>query len=133
MRRREPGRDAAGEVIYPGLRALLVEANGPLRSAVILSLAQLGDNQGLEELARLARDEEPATRAAAIRAMGETGHSRFLRTLIEMLWTESSPTVQTAGLQALTRLVPEDRHPPHDAALGYADRLQAWADVVKSL
>ena len=129
----EGTRDAEGEVIYPGLKSLLVEANGPLRSAVILALAQLGDNQGLEELTRLARDDEPAIRAEAIRAMGETGRSRFLRPLVEILWTESSPTVQTAGLQALGRLVPEDRHPAHDATVGYADCLQAWADVVKSL
>lgn len=128
----EGTRDAEGTVIYPGLRAMLPGAEGQLRWAVILSLGQLGDSQGLDELLRLARDQEPLTRASAIRAMGETGQSRFVQPLLDILWTESSPTVQSAGLTSLGHLVPADRHPRQDAASPYTERLQAWADATRS-
>ena len=41
--------------------------------------------------------------------------------------------LQSAGLAALGQLVPEDRHPPRDTSSAYSERLQAWADAVKSL
>ncbi len=129
----EGTRDGEGGVIYPGLRSMLPGATGQLRWSVVLALAQLGDGAGLDELNRLARDTEPLTRAAAVRAMGETRQSRFVQPLLEMLWTETSPTVQAAGLTALGQLVPEDRHPPRDTSSAYSERLQAWADAAKSL
>jgi hypothetical protein len=123
-------RDADGATIYAGLRPLLAETEGQLRSDVVLAMARLGDSAGLEELARLARHSDPAVRLSAVQAMGQSGQMRFVEPLVQLLWTESVPAIQTAGLESLAQLVPTERHPVLPVNSEFTERVRAWASAV---
>ena len=119
-------RSEMGETIYPGLRPLLATEAGNRRWDLLLTMAQLGDSSAASELERLARDPQPVHRTKALRAMGETGQSRFIETALTVLWTEQDRRVIDAGLECLTKLVPADSQPRSAAGLTVAEKVAAW-------
>ncbi len=119
-------RDAQGEVVYGGLRPLLGTASSELRRDVVLAMARLGDATGIEELHRAAVDTDPMARAWAVRAMRESGQSRFVTELTRLLWVERDTRVRQEGLATLAALVPPDQHPRWPATATLDDRIDAW-------
>ena len=94
-----------------GLRPLLREPRGPLHFAVVVSMSRIGDAQAMDELIRLSFDASPTVQTDIVRAMGETGQTRFVEPLIRLAWTEKHYNVKSAAAMALRQLVPADEHP----------------------
>lgn len=133
------GLPAAGDSpATPGLRSLIATPNSELQDAVIVSLCQLGDQTGCQELIRRCHAAEPARRQAAVQAMVRSGRGQFLEPLIQLAWTESSPPVRREMLAALHALAPADDRPENLRPLQSDDsrsesavaeeQLRAWAE-----
>lgn len=95
-----------------GVRSLITTEHPQLRVQVCACLCQFGDQQGVNELTRLARDGNWNIRYAAVEAMGSSGQTRFVGTLTQLGWTEKHPSVQRVLLQSLEQLVPASQRPP---------------------
>lgn len=106
----EAAAAALGELGDPSALEPLETALGSrapgFRLTVSRSLAKLGSVAGREELARLARNDDPQIRRSAIVAIGELGDRRFVPGLIDALGDDSQPAARAAlaGLSAITRL-----------------------------
>jgi HEAT repeat protein len=99
-----------------------------LRVKVSACLCRFGDQQGVDELIRLARDGDWSIRHQAIEAMGLSGQTRFVETLAQLGWTEKQPSVQRVLLQSLDQLVPAGQRPNELRENLTTDRqLEAWA------
>lgn len=133
------GLPAAGDTpAAPGLRGLITTKDAELQEAVIVSLAQLGDEAGIQELVRRCHAPEPSRRLAAVQAMARTGRPQFLEPLIQLAWTESTPQVRREMLAALTALAPPDDRPaairplepgdPRSESALADEQLHAWAE-----
>jgi HEAT repeat protein len=94
-----------------GLRPLLTESHGQLQFAVVASMARLGDAAAMQELVRLALDENSTSRLDVVQTMGETAQTRFVEPLIRLAWTESNHHVRQAALANLQKLVPPAEQP----------------------
>jgi HEAT repeat protein len=104
-----PHPDQAG---HPqGLVPLLADPDPRLRTATAISLSQLGDPRGMQELVRMSYHESPAVREQFVRHMGASGRTRFVEHLIRMGHTEQNPNVQRSILASLEQLVPGDARP----------------------
>lgn len=111
-----------------GLRSLLRDGDRQTRFAAAVALSRLGNEEGLAELSRLAHDDSPAARIEAVRAMAETGRTRFRRPLVALGWTERNERVRRAILEALNELTPPADRPDELAqARDDAARMEAWA------
>jgi HEAT repeat protein len=102
---------AAGQAPLRGLRPLLTETQGQLQFAVVTSMARLGDAEAMQELVRLALDENSTSRLDVVQTMGETGQTRFVEPLIRLAWTEPNHHVRQAALANLQKLVPPADQP----------------------
>lgn len=133
------GLPAAGDApATPGLRSLITTPDAEMQEAVIVSLCQLGDDAGCQELVRRCHAPETERRQAAVQAMVRTGRPQFLDPLIQLAWTESSPPVRREMLAALSTLAPADDRPPAIRPLDSEDsrpesarveeELRAWAE-----
>ncbi len=121
--------DAAGGRAVRGLRDLLTSPDRSLRMAVAVSMAELGDEQGAEELIRLSYDKDPNVRIEVIRAMAQTGRTRFVEHLVRLAWTERHAIVKREILAALEQLVPPENRPPSLAqARTDQQRVEAWVE-----
>lgn len=110
-----------------GVRPLLTTGNTALRVKVAACLSQFGDQQGIGELQRLARDPDWNIRYQAIQAMGAGGQTRFVGTLTQLGWAEKHPSVQRALLQSLAQLVPETQRPPElSSSLTPDKQIEIW-------
>lgn len=94
-----------------GVRSLISTDRLQLRVKVCACLCRFGDQQGIHELSRLARDSDWTIRNQAIEAMGAGGQTRFVDFLTQLGWTEKHPSVQRTLLQALDQLVPPSGRP----------------------
>jgi len=105
------GGESQSEMI--GLEGLMRSFSGERHLAVVESMARLLDPRGLDELNRLSYSEDWRTRRAAIEVMAETGQTRFLDRLINILWLdgESRPEVEIAALAAIEKMIPLIEHP----------------------
>lgn len=121
-------RDAKGDVVYGGLRPLLGTESPELRREVVLAMARLGDATGIEELRRSASDTDPLARLRAIRAMKESGQTRFVTDIVRMLWIERDVRVQQEGLATLAEIVPPDRQPRWPRTATPAEKIAAWSE-----
>jgi len=110
-----------------GVRSLLTTNHPPLRVKVCACLCRFGDQQGVNELLRLARDGDWNIRYQAIEAMGMSGQTRFVESLVQLGWTEKQPSVQRVLLQSLEQLVPPSQRPGELQGNLTTDRqLEAW-------
>ncbi|MCC7425158.1 MAG: HEAT repeat domain-containing protein [Planctomycetaceae bacterium] len=117
-----------GVAAQPGLRALMTHPDARLRHAAVEAMARLGDEQGMNELARLGYSDSPEIREQAARAMGESGQTRFVEPLIRMGWTESHGPARKAALAALEELVPPENRPPQLGGVTSEDgKIRTWS------
>ncbi len=111
-----------------GLRELLGHPDKPLQFAAMVSMSQLGDPQGMQELMRMSYHQSAQIREEAVRQMGDTGQTLFVGHLINLAWTESHDTVRRSILDSLDRLVPSDKRPQGlDQAVGHDAKIRLWA------
>ena len=133
------GVAASGETpASPGLRSLLTTPDGPLQDAVVISMCQLGDPVGYQELVRRCHSSDAGRRRAAVQAMVRTGRQQFVEPLIQLAWTEPVPHVRREMLSALAALAPEGDRPqpvapemtdePRTEAAITEEQVRAWAD-----
>lgn len=110
-----------------GVRSLLMTPHPQLRVKVSACLCRFGDQQGVDELIRLAKDGDWSIRYQAIEAMGLSGQTRFVESLVQLGWTEKQPSVQRVLLQSLDQLVPAGQRPNELRENLTTDRqLEAW-------
>jgi HEAT repeat protein len=109
----------------PNLRSLLTSSDQEIRFAAAVSLCRLGAGEGMQELVRLSYHPNPSIREQAVKEMGLSGQTRFVRHLVTLGWTEKNDQVRHAILMALDRLVPPENRP---AAVG---GLTAWDAKIK--
>ncbi|NOX54669.1 MAG: hypothetical protein GXP27_09565 [Planctomycetes bacterium] len=110
-----------------GLRSLLNHQDARIRLAAAVSMSQLGDDQGIQELTRLSYHADPQVRVQVIREIGRTGRARFIEHLVRLAWTEKHPAVKRAILRSLEELTPAEELPPELAtATTDDDRIYAW-------
>jgi hypothetical protein len=121
-------RDAKGDVVYGGLRPLLGTESLDLRREVVLAMARLGDSTGIEELRRSAVDTDPLARLWSIRAMRESGQTRFVTDIVRLLWVERDLRVQQEGLTSLAALVPLDQQPRWSRTATLSEKIAAWSE-----
>jgi HEAT repeat protein len=111
-----------------GLRPLLTESQGQIQSAVVASMARLGDAEAMQELIRLALDANSTSRLDVVQTMGETGQTRFVEPLIRLAWTEQNHHVRQAALASLQRLVRAAEQPGGLVrAKTTAEAVEIWA------
>lgn len=133
------GLPAAGDTpATPGLRSFITTQDAELQEAVLVSLCQLGDDAGCQELVRRCHAPESDRRQAAVQAMVRSGRPQFLDPLIQLAWTESSPPVRREMLAALSALAPPDDRPsairpvdsedPRTESTMAEEQLRAWAE-----
>jgi HEAT repeat protein len=112
-----------------GLRSLLTDSDSDIRMAAIISMCHLADRQAMQELIRLSWNHETQIRVRAVRAMGETGISRFIGPLIHLGWTERHSDVRRSLLASLQQLTLPGKRP---AGLcdesRYDVKIKAWLD-----
>ncbi|MCA9069400.1 MAG: HEAT repeat domain-containing protein, partial [Planctomycetaceae bacterium] len=112
----------------PGLRQLLADDDLRVSVASSIAMSRLGDPQGHDELIRLTHHPDPRIREQVILAMGQTGQSRFVNSLISLGWTAKDVRTQNAVLQSLNSLVPAANQPIQLAeAKGTEDKIRVWA------
>lgn len=113
----------------PGLRSLLTHSDTDTRIRTVISMAQLGDRQGMEELARLSWSPEHGTRQIAVQAMGKTNSTWFIEPLIRRGWTERHVDVRRAILNSLNQLTLPGKRPANllDES-GYDVKIKAWLE-----
>lgn len=126
------GLPASGSsTAVPGLRGLMTDVDEEVRLAAVVAAATLHDELAMQELMRLAQHATPAMRVFAVESMANTGHPRFVETLIRMGWTESADPVKLSILKSLDTLTPVDRRPTELAGLvvnaSIDDKIKAWA------
>jgi HEAT repeat protein len=119
---------SANQAALRGLRPLLTESQGQIQSAVVASMARLGDAEAMQELIRLAMDANSTSRLDVVQTMGETGQTRFVEPLIRLAWTEQNHHVRQAALASLQRLVPAVSQPAGlIRAKSTAEAVEIWA------
>lgn len=122
-----PSAGQPGDSPPIGLRQLLSHPDSRLRFAAIVAASRLGDRAAMEQLTALSRSEDAAVREDAIRAMGESGQSRFVGEIVRLAWTEPSDAVQRAMLDSLNQLIPSGERPLGLADGGsYDDKIILW-------
>ncbi|MBI3863412.1 MAG: HEAT repeat domain-containing protein, partial [Planctomycetia bacterium] len=94
-----------------GLRPLLTESQGQLQVAVVTAMSRLGDPQAMQELVRLSLDVNSTSRQEFVQIMGESGQTRFVESLVRLVWTEPNQHVRQAALASLKKLVPAAEQP----------------------
>jgi HEAT repeat protein len=125
----DDGDGEEGEPPSRGLRALLTHPQQRIRFACAVSMSQLGDSEGMQELIRMSFHESSTVRRQAVTQMGETGRARFVEHLIRLGWTETNAMVKRAILANLDRLTPPVKRP--EGLLDAADfdaKIQLWAE-----
>ena len=111
-----------------GLRNLLTAADGQVRLAAAVSLAQLGDETGRSYLVRMLRQDDPDVRTAVVGEMGRTGLTSFVRPLIELGHVERDDRVAARIVASLAELVSPEQQPPEVRRPGDArTALAAWS------
>lgn len=118
-----------GHLKLIGLRRLLTVFSGEKHLAVVASMSRLLDQTALDELNRLSHSGDWRTRIAAIEVIAETGQTRFLNRLIDIVWLgeESRPEVQRAALKAIEKMIPSDEHPTNlQTAQNAQQRAAVW-------
>lgn len=122
-----PGSDAASAL--PGLKPLLAHADPRVSLAAAIAMSRLGDPLGHDELLRLSQHPDDRVRLEVIAAMGTSGQTRFVETLIGTGWTAQTEPIQRAVLTSLDQLVPTEKHPPALAtATRTEDKIKTWAE-----
>lgn len=112
----------------PGLRQLLADEDVRVSVEAAIAMSRLGDPEGHDELIRLTHHPDPRIREQVILAMGQTGQSRFVDSLIGLGWTAKDVRIQAAVLKSLASLVPPANQPAQLAeATGLEDKIQVWA------
>lgn len=112
----------------PGLRQLLADEELQVSVTAAIAMSRLGDPEGHDELIRLTHHPDPRIREQVILAMGQTGQSRFVDSLISLGWTAKEVRIQQAVLKSLETLVPRRNLPPElSQALRTDDKIQIWA------
>jgi HEAT repeat protein len=118
---------SANQAGMRGLRPLLIESQGQIQSAVVASMARLGDADAMQELIRLALDANSTSRLEVVQTMGETGQTRFVEPLIRLAWTEQNHHVRLAALASLQRLVRTAEQPARLArAKSASEAVEIW-------
>jgi len=100
------------------LRELLKHIDSPDRSAITLAIGPL------------LKSSDPATRAAALRALSEHGTSSIIPTILLVSQTDPVAYVRAAGLSAYTALVPHPEETVFIDALADADWRVRHAAVI---
>lgn len=112
----------------PGLKSLLTSSDRELRFRTAVALTLLGDTAGEDELLRLVYEPNIELRTQAVRAMAETGRTRFRRHLANAAWTEDNDRVRHVMLEGLLQLTPQSERPPALSKAKNDDaRAEAWA------
>jgi HEAT repeat protein len=114
-----------GSRTSPNLHSLLTSSDHEVRFAAAVSLCRLGAAEGMQELVRLSYHTNSSIREQAVKEMGLSGQTRFVRHLVTLGWTEKNDQVRHAILDALDRLVPPENRP---AAVG---GLTSWDAKIK--
>lgn len=96
----------------PSLHAKLTHADQRVRFETVAALSRLGHIEGMQELVRLSSDTRNSVRMDAVREMGDSGQTRFVEPLIQMVWTERNPQALKTALESLEKLVPLSEQPP---------------------
>lgn len=110
-----------------GLRPLLGESQGPLHLQVVTAMSRLGDAEAMQELVRLSLDVHSTSRQEIVQIMGESGQTRFVESLVRLVWTEQNPHVRQAALGSLQKLVPVPDQPARlPQAKSLAEAVEIW-------
>ena len=107
-----------------GLRSVMTDSDQQLRFAAAVSLSQLGDGQGMQELIRMSYSQNAKIRIRVVEQMGLTGRSWFIDHMIQLAWTESNDSAKRAILRSLDQLVPMEKRPQ-----GLADEFRFDAKI----
>ena len=113
-----------------GLALLLKDERYFVRQQAALALGQMGE-PALDLLLEMAASSAPATREAAIEALGSTSSTRAVNRVIDAL-SDSNPTVRAAAVKALGESSSE-RAVPHLMALLRDDSSALRAQAASSL
>ncbi|QDU81406.1 HEAT repeat protein [Polystyrenella longa] len=113
-----------------GLLALLQETEPELRFAVISATSKLGYQQTTQELIFMGQHPEANVRLRAIKAMGESGQTRFAKPLLQLGINEQQTQVQREILNSLQKLTTYGTTPPQDIArYPYEQQLKMWDEI----
>jgi HEAT repeat protein len=119
-----PNGDQAG---LKGLRPLLTESQGQLQFTVVIAMSRVGDAAAMQELVRLSLDVNSTTRQEVVQIMGESGQTRFVESLIRLIWTEQNAHVRQTALASLLKLVPAAEQPSRlPQAKTPAEAVEIW-------
>jgi hypothetical protein len=99
--------ESAGAVMSEDLRSLFqtatLDSNNRVVGNALIALYRLGDADAVASLHELISRPDPAFRATAVWAMGETGDTRFLPVLAKIL-SDSNEPARSAAFRAIRKL-----------------------------
>ena len=96
------------QAVTPALVAAAEQGDFWVRYAAVEALGRIGDPAAVESLLRLMQDDA-WMRPAIVEALGAIGHVGAVQALAAVL-NDANPTVRTASLEALTKIVIEPGH-----------------------
>jgi hypothetical protein len=99
----ESAGPAVAEGIRPLLRTAIADSNNRVAGNALLTLYRMGEAEAIAGLYELVGRPEPAFRATAVWAMGETGDTRFLPLLARIL-ADPNATIKAATFLAIRKL-----------------------------
>jgi len=99
----ESAGTAVAEDLRPLFRSAALDSNNRVAGNALVALYRLGEAEAVRGLHELAFRQDPAFRATAVWAMGETGDSRFLPVLARIL-TDPNETIKPATLRAIRKI-----------------------------
>lgn len=103
----ESAGTAVAKDLRPLFRSAAFDANNRVVGNALIALYRLGDAGAVASLYDLIFRTEPAFRATAAWAMGETGDTRFLPVLAKVL-TDPNETIKSATFRAIRKLRTKD-------------------------
>jgi len=99
----ESAGTAVAEDLRPLFRSAALDSNNRVVGNALIALYRLGEAEAVGGLHELAFRQDPAFRATAVWAMGETGDSRFLPVVARIL-TDPHETTKAAAFRAIRKL-----------------------------
>ncbi len=99
----ESGATAIVEDMRPVYQAAASDSNNRVVGNALIALYRMGDAGSVGRLHELTSHPDPAFRATAVWAMGETGDTRFLPVLARIL-TDPNESIKAAAFRAIKKL-----------------------------
>jgi hypothetical protein len=93
----------SAEDLRPVFRTAALDSNNRVVGNALVSLYRLGETDAIASLHEMTSHPDPAFRATAVWAMGETADTRFLPLLARIL-TDPNETIKAAAFRAIRRL-----------------------------